>query len=116
MSLPNFICIGPIKSGTTTMYDILRQHPEIYISTFKKLIFLIFQKIIRMELIGMKNYFKNADKKIIAEFTPSYFLRKDENIDFIKTKRIFNDLGPKVKFIVLLRHPVDRALLSLSTF
>ena len=31
MSLPNFMCIGVAKSGTTTLYDILKQHPEVYI-------------------------------------------------------------------------------------
>ena len=35
MSLPNFICLGAAKSGTTTLCDILRQHPEIYIPSFK---------------------------------------------------------------------------------
>ena len=36
MSLPNFMCLGAAKSGTTTLYDILRQHSEIYIPTFKE--------------------------------------------------------------------------------
>ena len=104
MSLPNFICIGAAKSGTTTMYDILRQHPEIYIPSFKEPHFFDIPENYKNGVDWYeKNYFKNADKKVIAEFTPSYFFEKEA------PKRIFNDLGPKVKFIVLLRHPVDRA-------
>ena len=104
MSLPNFICIGAAKSGTTTLYDILRQHPEIYISTFKEPHFFDIPENYKNGIDWYeKNYFKNADKKVIAEFTPSYFFEKEA------PKRIFNDLGDKVKFIVLLRHPVDRA-------
>ena len=34
MSLPNFMCIGATKSGTTTLYDILRQHPDIFIPSY----------------------------------------------------------------------------------
>lgn len=104
MSLPNFICLGAAKSGTTTLYDILRQHPEIYISTFKEPHFFDIPENYKNGIDWYeKNYFKNADKKVIAEFTPSYFFEKEA------PKRIFNDLGDKVKFIVLLRHPVDRA-------
>ena len=92
------------KSGTTTLYDILRQHPEIYVPHSRKPHFFDIPENYKNGIDWYeKNYFKNADKKVIAEFTPSYFFDKEV------PKRIFNDLGPKVKFIVLLRHPVDRA-------
>ena len=111
MSLPNFICLGAAKSGTTTLYDILRQHPEIYISTFKEPHFFDIPENYKNGIDWYeKNYFKNADKRVIPEFTPSYFFDKES------PKRIFNDLGDKVKFVVLLRHPVDRAILSLFAF
>ena len=28
--LPNFLCIGAPKSGTTTLYDVLKQHSDIF--------------------------------------------------------------------------------------
>ncbi|MBT4477902.1 MAG: sulfotransferase, partial [Flavobacteriales bacterium] len=34
MTFPNFMCLGAAKSGTTTLYDILRQHTDIYIPAF----------------------------------------------------------------------------------
>ncbi|MBT4344426.1 MAG: sulfotransferase, partial [Flavobacteriales bacterium] len=36
MKVPNFMCLGVTKSGTTSLYDILIQHPEIYIPKFKE--------------------------------------------------------------------------------
>jgi len=104
MSLPNFICLGAAKSGTTTLHDILRQHPEIYVPAFKEPHFFDIPENYKNGIDWyQKNYFKNANKKVIAEFTPSYFFDKEV------PERIFNNLGPEVKFVVLLRHPVDRA-------
>ena len=104
MSLPNFICLGAAKSGTTTLHDILRQHPEIYVPAFKEPHFFDIPENYKNGIDWyQKNYFKNANKKVIAEFTPSYFFDKEA------PERIFNNLGSEVKFVVLLRHPVDRA-------
>jgi len=104
MSLPNFICLGASKSGTTTLCNILRQHSDIFIPTFKEPHFFDIPENYKN---GVKwyenNYFKNANNKIIADFTPSYFFEKEA------PKRISESLGTDIKFIVLLRNPVDRA-------
>ena len=42
MSLPNFFIIGAAKSGTTSLYHYLKQHPEIYMSPLKEPRFLAF--------------------------------------------------------------------------
>lgn len=104
MSLPNFMCLGAAKSGTTTLYDILGQHPDIYTSSFKEPHFFDIPENFSNGLHWYeKTYFKKADKKIIADFTPSYFF--DENAP----KRIFESLGGNMKFLVIIRNPVDRA-------
>ena len=104
MSLPNFMCLGAAKSGTTTLYDILRQHSEIYIPIFKEPHFFDIPENYNNGIHWYeKNYFNKADKKIIADFTPSYFF--DENAP----KRIFESLGRNMKFLVIFRNPVDRA-------
>ena len=36
MALPNFFVIGAQKAGTTSLYEYLRQHPEIYMSPVKE--------------------------------------------------------------------------------
>ena len=104
MSLPNFMCLGAAKSGTTTLYDILRQHPAVYIPSFKEPHFFDIPENYKNGINWYeKNYFKSANKKIVADFTPSYFFDKEA------PKRIFESLGGKVKFVVILRNPVDRA-------
>ena len=104
MSLPNLMCIGAAKSGTTTLYDILRQHPEIFIPTFKEPHFFDIPENYNNGIDWyVKNYFRNVNKKIIADFTPSYFFEKQA------PERIFNDIGKDIKFVILLRHPVERA-------
>ena len=104
MSLPNFMCLGAAKSGTTTLYDILRQHADIYIPSFKEPHFFDIPENFANGLNWYeKTYFKKAKKKIIADFTPSYFFDKDA------PKRIFDCLGGDMKFLVIIRNPVDRA-------
>ena len=104
MSLPNFICLGAAKSGTTTLYDILSQHPEIYTPSFKEPHFFDIVENFENGLAWYeKTYFDKSDSKIVADFTPSYFFDKHA------PKRIFDSLGPKLKFLVVIRHPVDRA-------
>ena len=104
MSLPNFMCIGAAKSGTTTLYDILRQHPEIFISAFKEPHFFDISENYKNGIQWYeKNYFSNVNTEIIADFTPSYLFEKKA------PERIYKDLGENVKFVVLLRNPVDRA-------
>ena len=36
MTLPNFLVIGAGKSGTTSLYNYLRQHPQIFMSPTKE--------------------------------------------------------------------------------
>ena len=36
MTLPDFLIIGAAKSGTTSLYHYLRQHPDIYMSPIKE--------------------------------------------------------------------------------
>jgi hypothetical protein len=38
--LPDFFIVGHSKSGTTALYEILREHPQIYMSTVKEPVFM----------------------------------------------------------------------------
>jgi hypothetical protein len=98
------MCLGAAKSGTTTLYDILRQHSDIYTPSFKEPHFFDIPENFNNGLQWYeKTYFKKTDKKIIADFTPSYFFDKNA------PRRIFESLGANMKFLVIVRNPVDRA-------
>ncbi|MBC8267003.1 MAG: sulfotransferase domain-containing protein [Flavobacteriales bacterium] len=105
MNSPNFMCIGAAKSGTTTLYEILKQHPEIGVSSFKEPHFFDnndnWSKGVEWY---EKTYFSDfKEKRLIGDFTASYL-----SIN-ICPKRIKEIYGEKMKFIVLLRNPIDRA-------
>ena len=103
--LPNFLCIGAPKSGTTSLFEILKQHPDIGLSSFKETHF--FDTDINWakgKQWYSDNYFSSLEtKKRIGEFTPSYLSKKS------CPKRIKDTLEDQVKFIVILRNPIDRA-------
>jgi hypothetical protein len=39
MTMPNFLVIGAVKSGTSALCNVLRQHPEVFVSPHKELHF-----------------------------------------------------------------------------
>jgi len=43
--LPNFLCVGAQKAGTTTLYEILKQHPDIFLpKKIKETKFFVFEE------------------------------------------------------------------------
>jgi hypothetical protein len=105
MILPNFLCIGAPKSGTTSLFEILKQHPEIGLSSFKEPHFFDTDANWKKGVDWYeKNYFIGLEsKKSIGEFTPSYLGSE------ICSSRIKKTLNKDVKFIVLLRNPINRS-------
>ena len=105
MSLPNFMCIGAAKSGTTTLCDILRQHPDIFIPSYKEPHFFDSPIVFERGVDWYENtYFRNVkNRKCIGDFTPSYLFEAKA------PQRILKSLGKDVKFIIILRNPIDRA-------
>lgn len=101
----NFICVGTQKAGTTTLHDILKRHPDIFLPENKEAHFFEDEDIYENGLIWWKNkFFSNyCSQESVGVFTPEYlYYDKVPN-------RIYNDLGSKTKIIIILRNPVDRA-------
>ena len=113
MILPNFLVIGAYKSGTTSLYHYLRQHPDIFMSRIKEPNFFAHEK--KKELMQLEGktprvvdrleayaaLFAGAgDKKAIGEASPIYMHYPQA------AKRIKATL-PDVKLIAILRHPVE---------
>lgn len=99
--LPNLICPGAMKSGTSTLYEVLRQHPKVYMSLKEPHYFsLHFDRGIKF----YRSLFKSSkNEKYRADMTPVYMLL-DDVPGLIK-----DTLGDNIKFIFILRNPVDRA-------
>ena len=91
MTLPNFLIIGAAKSGTSSLYMYLKQHPEIFMSTVKEPHFFSFDNESKMtkgpgdpihEAITDFNTYQAlfdgvTDEKAIGEASTSYLYRPE---------------------------------------
>ena len=68
MALPNFIIIGAYKSGTTSLYHYLRQHPEIFMSRVKEANFFAHEKKAGMMRQEGKDYIVQDGDVILFRF------------------------------------------------
>jgi hypothetical protein len=102
--LPNFICPGAQKSATTALYEILRQHPDIFLPKKKEPGFFFNNDYIKgIDWYEREYFFNIKNEKIVGDLTPNYIY-----YDYV-AKRICYCLGKEVKFIFMLRNPIDRA-------
>ncbi len=102
---PNFFCVGTKKGGTTTLQDILVQHPDIYLPKVKETkFFAIEEKYSKGIEYYKKEYFSRCNgQKAVGEIDPAYMF-----VPYAPS-RIHKALGDEIKIIFLLRNPVDRA-------
>ena len=100
--LTNFIILGVSKCGTTGLYDTMCQHPQIVPSKTKELYFFGSPKY----KLGIEWYEKQLGRcdvnQITGESTPPYFFRPCAEQIYKYNKNL--------KFIVMLRHPVERTI------
>ena len=113
-SLPDFIIIGVGRAGTTALYSYLIQHPSIVAASTDNNESVadlhFFEYMISNNIQWYKSHFpilfsKSKNQKnsfITGEYTSTYIYHPDV------PKRIFN-LLPKIKLIVILRNPIDKA-------
>lgn len=100
MGLPNFIGIGAERSGTTWVYRVLREHPEIFVPYIKEVRY--FDLNFDEDLAWYETWFDAENEKVIGEISPQYL--HDPHVP----ARMGNAL-PNAKLIVVLRDPIDRA-------
>ncbi len=120
-SLPNFILAGAMKSGTTSLYNYLKEHPQIYMPRIKEPKFFISSTLLKKEKLNNKLLKRNATLNIhklddykslysnvnneiaIGETSPQYLFTYETTIPLIKKY-----LGD-IKRILILRNPINRA-------
>jgi hypothetical protein len=103
---PNFIIVGTAKAGTTSLYDILKDHPDIFLPKIKEPHF--FSGVNTPASIKTwEEYltlFGNVKTEtLIGEASVSYLASYEKAIPQIK--HYLKD--PKI--IIILRNPIDRA-------
>lgn len=119
-TLPNALIVGAAKAGTTSLYDYLRQHPDVYASPVKEPRFFAYAKK-RPPMAGpgdeasnreagavysLQEYralFEDAgDESVRLEASPVYLYDND-------APRLIHEHCPDASLIVILRNPIERA-------
>ncbi|HTF04866.1 MAG TPA: sulfotransferase domain-containing protein [Bacteroidia bacterium] len=99
--LPDFMCIGTQKSGTTWLYSQLEEQPEVFMAKPKEIHY--FDWFFYRSLNWYATHFRGGEKRLRGEVTPGYSIIEKGRVRFMK--RIMPDL----KLILLLRDPRERA-------
>lgn len=109
--LPDFVIIGAMKSGTTSLHDFVAKHPAIIPASTKEIqYFSILYKLGELwyrsnfpTVLSKQRFYKKTNKKFLSgEASPTYLFHP---MAPSRMKKILTN----VKLIVILRNPVDRA-------
>ncbi|MFZ5802108.1 MAG: sulfotransferase family protein [Candidatus Omnitrophota bacterium] len=108
---PNFFIVGAMKCGTTALYYLLKQHPDIHMCRIKEPRFFCHDLIPPKDrrIKSLQEYCAlfqpNKNEKIIGEASPMYF-NWDKSLDRIAV------ICPTAKILISLRSPAQRLFSS----
>lgn len=122
MTLPNFLIFGVQKAGTTSIYNYLKQHPQVFMSPLKETDFMGRESAAdpedaevevqltrggRQQILNIRDYralFDGATDEIaIGEASPNYLFDHERAVENIQ-RHI-----PDAKLMAVLRNPIERA-------
>jgi hypothetical protein len=121
INLPDFIIVGAAKGGTTSLYQYLKQHPQVFFPEHKEPYFFSFEegvtqaddpdfrKLIIDDSVNYSGLFSPATPgQLLGEASTSYLYTHQVSVP--KIQRLYQEAGrPLPKMIAILRNPVDRA-------
>jgi hypothetical protein len=102
---PNFIFIGPGRTGTSMIYEALLLHPDVCLAKNIRITNYFCTEFYKGEEWYLSFFSECQRDNVIGEMGSNYFY------DILSAKRIF-DLLPKVKLISILRNPYERLISS----
>lgn len=103
--LPNFLVIGAMKAGTTSLWSYLRTHPDVFMSEEKELHFFVERRNWGRGLGWYEAQFRGArEGEAVGEASTTYtmFPRYPE-----VPERIARTL-PGVRLVYVVRNPIER--------
>ena len=104
MRMPNFLIVGAAKSGTTSLYRYLRQHPDVFMPEWKELSLFIGDSFGPLHRAKKPYFYQKAFSKVqnqtaVGEASTAYLF------DEAAPKIIKEQLGT-IRIIIILRDPV----------
>lgn len=105
VTLPNFLIIGAMKSGTTSLYNYLRQHPRVFMPDYKEPEFFVAEKTWGRGTKWYASLFAGAEDELaIGEASTSY----TKYTEFPGVPERIKLVLPEVRLIYILRDPIAR--------
>jgi len=102
---PQFLCVGFAKCGTTSLYEILKQHKDITLPIIKEPHYYANYSYYTKGFQWYIRRYYGPDKarniKLVGEINPLITFN-------FNAKRVYNNFGPDLKLIFIMRNPVNR--------
>lgn len=129
VNLPDFFIVGAPKSGTTSLHYYLQSHPDIFMPEKKEPWFFSFMNsrpafdspdklpgIIDSLADYAQLYQAASDGHKCGDASPSYLYTHETSIKNLRTVYRDPEQYSRLKFIISLRNPIDRAWSQYWTF
>lgn len=104
--LPNFIVIGAMKAGTTSLFHYLQVHPQAYLSPLKEVDFFVEEKNWRRGLDWYRAQFDGAGPEALAVGEASTLYTKFPEYQGVP-ERMAGSV-PHARLIYVVRDPIER--------
>ena len=105
MSFVDFMILGAMKSGTTTLAKILSMHPDVCFCQIKEPHYFSKSPDWQKYIEDYKALYNPKSNQICGEASVSYTAYPLNNKNIWQSLYSFN---PKLKFIYIMREPIDR--------
>jgi len=105
MRKPNFLIVGAAKCGTTSLFEYLRRHPDVYMPGSKELSYFAGKNETNTGTFDdYLKFFSNAkNESRVGEASSAYLYSTSAPL------KIASALGKSTKIIILLRNPIEMA-------
>ena len=104
--IPDFFVVGAQKAGTTSLYEYLRQHPQIYMSPIKEPSYFAPEQCAGGPVFTWDSYLRlfagAGTERALGEATATYLWSAAAPLGI--AARI-----PEARIVMILRSPIDRA-------
>ncbi len=113
--LPEFLCMGFQKCGTTTLFELLRRHRDVVLCRDVKE--PMYYRVPGLWLIGHQWYYRKRYYGHVRADDPRKCGEINAGLTFSGcAKKIAHDFPKDTKFIFMMRNPVDRSYSSYKYF
>lgn len=100
---PNFFVLGAGRCGSTTLYSMLRQHPQIFMSRVKEpSFFCSYFQVVKDPISYFQLFTPAAGQTAIGEASHVYLSNPE-------SAAVIHALFPAARFILIFRSPTERA-------